>query len=161
MALIGRFAVIVLGYAVAITAASLFLHAMVVPVLGFTTDEEQWLALGGLVVSVPFVAVVIGYFAFLPAAFAIIVSELLRWRGFLFHAFAGAMTALAAAATYRANGVLVIEGFDAAQAAPLSPAADADLTLVVLATGMVAGIAYWMLAGRGAGSWRRETDQRA
>jgi membrane protease YdiL (CAAX protease family) len=154
MALLGRFALVVLAYGVAITAASLFLHVLVVPALGFTTDEEQWLALGGLLVSVPFLAALIGYFSFFPAVIAIALSELAGWRGFLFHAFAGAAIAAATGTLFRTSGGSVaMNGFDGARVTGAQPL-DSEALLLVVATGMVAGIAYWMLAGRTAGRWR-------
>lgn len=148
-----RFTAIVFGYAVAIVATSLFLHILIFPAFGFTTEEAPWAALGGLVVSVPFVALLIGYYAFLPAAVAIVASEIAGWRGFLFHAFAGAALAAISGAMFRAGGGFTEIGFETArvrEAAPLST----EAMLGIAAAGMVGGIAYWMVAGRGAGSWR-------
>jgi len=152
-AYIARFAIITIAYAVAIIAASLFLHILVVPAMGFSTQEEQWLALGGLVISVPFLALLIGYFAFVPAALAIVLSELAGWRGFLFHCFAGAAVSIATAVLFRSSSTIVVEGYEAAQVSTVQPV-DAQTALVVLASGLVGGIAYWMLAGRTAGLWR-------
>ncbi|TIR41914.1 MAG: hypothetical protein E5X64_07225, partial [Mesorhizobium sp.] len=69
-----RFAVILIGYVVAALAASAFLNIMFLASLGLMTDETQPAAQASLWFSVPFVALFVAYFAFMPAAIAILVS---------------------------------------------------------------------------------------
>ncbi|TIM82593.1 hypothetical protein [Mesorhizobium sp.] len=88
-----RFAVILIGYVVAALAASAFLNIMFLASLGLMTDETQPAAQASLWFSVPFVALFVAYFAFMPAAIAILVSEFFGRRDWLFYALAGAVVA--------------------------------------------------------------------
>ncbi|HVV93740.1 MAG TPA: hypothetical protein VHD15_10000 [Hyphomicrobiales bacterium] len=80
----------------------------------------------------------IGRAALVPAAVAIVLSEIFGWRTWL------ADIALALAVT----GALARLLDHAANPALPHPVA-------AIAAGAVAGLAYWLLAGRGAGRWRR------
>ncbi|WP_292627591.1 hypothetical protein, partial [Mesorhizobium sp.] len=88
-----RFAVILIGYGVASLAASAFLNIMFLASLGLMTEQTQPAAQASLWFSIPFVALFVAYFAFMPAAVAILVSEILGRRDWLFYALAGAVVA--------------------------------------------------------------------
>lgn len=81
-----RFAIILIGYAVAALAASAFLNIMFLASLGYTPEHAQPAATASLYFSIPFVALFVAYFAFMPAAVAILVSEILGRRDWLFYA---------------------------------------------------------------------------
>jgi hypothetical protein len=138
-----RFAVIVVGSAVASLAASAFLNLVTLASLGFTAEEATAVATGSVVFSIPFIALFVGYFAFLPAVAAIVAGEIFAKRDWLFYALAGA--AVAAAVIALARG--------AAEAGNRA-AADPNFALAVVGAGMCGGIGYWLVAGRTAGSWR-------
>jgi hypothetical protein len=85
------------------------------------------------------VALFVAYFAFMPAAVVILISEILSRRDWLFYALSGAVVAA------------VFLGF-------VHQNVDSDLTepgaiAAVIGCGMVGGIFYWLSAGRWAGSW--------
>jgi hypothetical protein len=80
----------------------------------------------------------IGRTALLPAAVAVVLTELFVWRTWLADiALSLAVTAVLAQLITRA-------------AEPALPHATA-----AVAAGIVAGLAYWLVAGRGAGRWRQ------
>ncbi|MER8518502.1 hypothetical protein NKI48_01650 [Mesorhizobium sp. M0644] len=138
-----RFAVILVGYGVASLAASAFLNIMFLASLGLMTDETQPVAQASLWFSVPFVALFVAYFAFMPAAVAILVSEILGRRDWLFYALAGAAVAA------------VFLGFVRQTKDANFEITNTSVMLAVIGCGMVGGIFYWLSAGRSAGSWRR------
>ncbi|MER9442506.1 hypothetical protein NKI79_14045 [Mesorhizobium sp. M0340] len=138
-----RFAVILVGYGVASLAASAFLNIMFLASLGLMTDETQPAAQASLWFSVPFVGLFVAYFAFMPAAIAILVSEILGRRDWLFYALAGAAVAA------------VFLGFVHQTADANFEVTNTSVMLAVIGCGMVGGIFYWLSAGRSAGSWRQ------
>ncbi|TIS98915.1 hypothetical protein [Mesorhizobium sp.] len=138
-----RFAVILIGYGVASLAASAFLNIMFLASLGLMTEQTQPAAQASLWFSVPFVALFVAYFAFMPAAVAIFVSEILGRRDWLFYALAGAVVAA------------VFLGFAYQTADANFEIADPRVVAAVIGCGMVGGIFYWLSAGRSAGSWRQ------
>jgi hypothetical protein len=142
-----RFVVILLGYAVASLAASAFLNVVMLAWFGLAPEETRDVATGSFVFTIPFVALFVAYFAFLPAVPAIVLSELLAKRDWLFHALAGAAVALVVIVFSRRSGE---PGY--------SDIADLNLALVVIASGMCGGIGYWAIAGRGAGGWRARAE---
>ena len=146
--LLGRFALAGLGYLAAALAASAFLNLLLLAGGDLTADEAHWLATGPLVFAIPFAALFIGYFAFLPALAAILLSEALGARDWLFHSVAGAVVALAVAAVR----------WSAAEPG-YSPVSDPGLMMALAGAGMIGGIAYWAVAGRSAGAWRRPAHQ--
>ena len=73
-----RFAVIIAGYAVSSLAASAFLNVVTLASLGFTADEAPAAAMGSIVFSIPFIALFVAYFAFIPSVVAILISRNLR-----------------------------------------------------------------------------------
>ncbi|MBZ9851412.1 hypothetical protein LB565_25830 [Mesorhizobium sp. CA14] len=139
-----RFAVILAGYVVGSLAASAFLNILILANLGYTPADPEPTATASLYLSVPFVALFVAYFAFVPAAVVILIAEVLPRRDWLFYALGGAVIALVFLGFVHSLGD-----------------ADFDVTatnarLAVIGCGMVGGIFYWLSAGRWAGSWRRE-----
>ena len=144
--LLGRFALAGLAYLAAALAASAFLNLMLLAGGGLTANEAHWLATGPLVFTIPFAALFVAYFAFLPALAAILLAEALGARDWLFYSVAGAVVALAVAAFSWS-----------AAASGYSPVSDPGLMMALAGAGMIGGIAYWTIAGRSAGNWRRRT----
>ena len=87
-------------------------------------------------------ALFVAYFAFMPAAVVILISEILSRRDWLFYALSGAVVAA------------IFLGFVHQTADANFDVTDASAVLAVIGCGMVGGIFYWLSAGRWAGSWR-------
>lgn len=138
-----RFAVILIGYVVASLAASAFLNIIFLASLGYAPEHAHPTATASLYFSIPFVALFVAYFAFMPAAIVIIVSEIFSRRDWLFYALAGAVVAA------------VFLGFVHRTADANFDVTDTTAVLAVVGCGMVGGIFYWLSAGRWAGSWRQ------
>ena len=102
------------------------------------------MVMGSVVFSIPFVALFVAYFAFLPSIPAILLAEMLGKRDWLYHAISGAVVAL------------VVVGFIRCCGRKLATATvtDPSLALALIGSGMCGGIAYWLVAGRLAGNWR-------
>lgn len=79
--------------------------------------------------------------ALAPSALAVLVAELMGWRGLTINLVLGGLVGLA-------TGWVVSGG--PSEAGPMSQGA----LLVLLATGFIGGFFYWLVAGRGAGGWR-------
>ena len=94
----------------------------------------------GLVVGAMVLASLAGYVAFVPAMAVIFYAEVAKRRDWLFYALAGGIIAAIAPLI-----VTFMIGPD--HRTPV------DFTLMSLAAGMIGGIAYWAIAGRGAGNW--------
>jgi hypothetical protein len=138
-----RFAVILIGYGVASLAASAFLNIMVLASLGYTPEHAHPTATASLYFSVPFVALFVAYFAFMPAAIVILVSEILGRRDWLFYALAGAVVAV------------VFLSFAYQTTDANFEVTDPRAVAAVVGCGMTGGIFYWLSAGRWAGTWRQ------
>lgn len=139
-----RFAVILIGYAVASLAASAFLNIIVLAYLGFTPEHAaQPATTASLMFSIPFVALFVAYFAFMPASLVILVSEILGRRDWLYYALGGAVVAAMFLGLAHQTG-------DSDFAVK-----DTHAIMAVIGCGMVGGIFYWLSAGRWAGSWRQ------
>jgi hypothetical protein len=107
------------------------------------------LELGPIDDGVMAIATTIGFvfvsgFAFLPAAVAAAVAEMVPIRGSLFYALAGAAIGFIAYVSLGGFDVaaLGIDGYTRRE------------TEIAVAAGIVAGLVYWLLAGRNAGRWR-------
>jgi len=140
-----RFAVIIGGYVVSAMATSAFLNVVTLASLGFTADDAPAAALGSMVFSIPFIALFVAYFAFIPSVVAILISEIFGLRDWLYHALAGGVVA-----------AVVIGFFRGAAEAGNEAAADPRFALGIIGGGMCGGIGYWLIAGRTAGSWREQ-----
>ena len=137
-----RLVMITLGYAAGAVAAGVSLALLT----KFITPEQAGeLAHTGFDVGIMFLSAVLlaslaGYVAFVPAMMVILYAEFARRRDWLFYALAGGVIAAIAPLIE----TLVI-GSD--QQTPM------DFTVMSLASGMIGGIGYWVVAGRGAGNW--------
>ena len=151
-----RLAAILAGYACAALAASAVLHAAWIGAAGFEPEQAPWLVVGSIAFSVPFVALFIAYFAFVPAALTIGVAEFVGWRDWLTYALAGGLIAAVVVSIFWRSGSWDMRidgaGMPLAEGGRLD---DPQVLVALLAAGLVGGIVYWMVAGRGAGSWRR------
>lgn len=154
--ILARFAVIIAGYVCAALAASAVLHLALIGAARFEPEQAPWLLVGSMAFSIPFVALFIGYFAFLPALVAIGITEFARWQDWLTYALAGGAIAIVVMSMFwgRRPGDLAldVEGMPPMRAERLD---DPQVIAALLAAGLVGGIAYWVVAGRGAGKWRR------
>ena len=135
-----RLVLIPIGYTAAILAATL---ALVLGAYGpFLANQHEagaeTLAVLGAFVEGGIGFFVIGTAAFLPAAAAIVIAETFSIRYLLYYAGVGALFALAPDLFAPATG----------EAAFYPPQA-------VLAAALLGGLAYWGLAGRGAGMGAR------
>jgi hypothetical protein len=140
LAILGRLAMMVLGFAVACAAAAAFLQIVWLGPLGAMPDVADWSHGGSLLISIPLMAILVGYLSFFQSLIVVAIGEIVGWRSWLFHALGGAAVALPIV-----GGLLVhdepgsLSGF---------------IVATIIGAGMVGGIAYWMVAGRGAGVWR-------
>jgi hypothetical protein len=91
---LGRFLMIVVGYAVASLAASAFLNVMFMASAGFAPDEAPAMFMGHLIFSISFFALFVAYFAFIPSAGAILVAEIFGNRDWLYYVVAGGVVAV-------------------------------------------------------------------
>ncbi|GAB1580558.1 hypothetical protein [Phyllobacterium phragmitis] len=137
---LARFALIVLGYCCAVIGAGFFLNALILAALGVLPNDPDQGFLPGLLVSSPFMGILIGYFAFFPSLIAIAWGELTAKRDWLFYAIAGLIIAV----------VLAAYGFNAG----IPEARDPVMVASAAGAGVVAGFIYWLIAGRSAGRYR-------
>ncbi|MBZ9671371.1 hypothetical protein [Mesorhizobium sp. ES1-3] len=144
VAYIVRFAIILFGYAVASLAASAFLNILFLASLGYGPAQAHPAATASLYFSIPFVALFVAYFGFMPAALVILIAEILGRRDWLFYALAGALVA----------GVF-LGLVDNVRDSPFA-VTETSAIMAVIGGGMVGGIFYWLSAGRWAGSWWKD-----
>ncbi len=145
LAYLGRFAAILLGFICACLAASTFLHLLVLG--GFEWLSSGWHMEMTVWFSVVFMTALIGSFSFIPAMVLIVLAEITATRGWLAYALSGGGVGFLAAFLMRSSGP-VLDGLEH----NLSPAA-VSLSLVMVAAGMIGGLAYWLVTGRAAGLW--------
>ncbi|WP_395176205.1 translation initiation factor IF-3 [Roseibium alexandrii] len=128
---------IIVGFVVAVTASGLFLSwGLFQP----GSPEADPAAFAAMIGAAFVTASVLGAVAFVPAVCVILVSEIARLSGIVFHvASAGAIAFL----------LWTLDGTADAGLRPGSP--------VVLAAGFVSGAVYWIIAGRTAGNWLLRT----
>ncbi len=152
-----RLFVMLAGYLVAALAASAFLHLLVLGSLGFTSDQMPGVLAGSLVFSVPFIALFVAYFSLLPAIVVLALAEVLGRRDWLTYAIGGAAVGIAVAALFWQGGLPHTQELGLADPRPVG---DPTLTspafhALMVGGGVVGGLAYWLVAGRHAGHWRR------
>ena len=140
-------------------AASAFLHLLVLGRLGFDGDQLPGVIAGSLVFSIPFIALFVAYFALLPAVVVLGITEILGRRDWLTYALGGGAVGIAVAAVFwqagRVPGTPDPADFGFQQQIDPALASPAFLGLLV-GGGVVGGLAYWLVAGRLAGGWRRD-----
>lgn len=142
MALIGRVLVIMVAFLAASLAAGVILvFALVYPDWGsgrFGFDEGSF----AVVATIGFVLV--GSFGFIPALMIALVTEALNVRSALAYAVAGALIG--------ALSYLSIARFDPESMTVLGGVRRE--VEIMAGAGIVAGLVYWLIAGRNAGLWR-------
>jgi hypothetical protein len=144
-----RFAAILVGYMVAALAASAFLHLLFLGSAGFQPDDNSAVVAGSLLFSIPFTALFVGYFAFLPSLVMIVLGEILGQRNWLFYALGGAAVGLAVAGLFWQGPT------DEMGRMATDPTFSAPRFVgLMIGGGIVGGLAYWLCAGRWAGGWR-------
>jgi len=145
---LGRFLVIIVGYAIASVAASLFLNLLLLGAIDFRPEESLPAVIASLLFSVPLVSLFVAYLAFVPAVPAILIGEVLGKRDWLFYAIAGAVVAA------------VVIGFMSGTAETgYDVVSDPAFALAIMASGMCGGIVYWLVSGRSAGRWRNRIER--
>jgi len=147
--LIVRVIVILIGYVFAIIAAELFLAAGLMAgfVSQLVSGQEEEVFLGGAFVFMVWfpLGIFAAVAAFLPAMFLIAIAEMMRWRGMISNLLMGGVCSLFLGLS---------QFFDEPQHIP------SESTLIILlATGFIGGFVYWLIAGRGAGSWMDKPKQ--
>lgn len=141
-AVLRRFAVVLAGYAAACLAASAFIHVLFFGWSGLAEGETLPALTTGMVISVPLLALVVAHLNFWPAVAAIAIAEFLGKREWLFYSLAGGFVALAFAGLFYRD----VEG--------ASGPGDTALLLAMTGSGIVGGLAYWMVAGIWTPNWR-------
>ena len=131
-----RLVVVLAGYLLACLAASLALGLALLALGGAQPGDDPAVLGPGMVAAAPFIALFVAYFAFLPSIAIIALAEWFGWRSWLAYAFSGAAIALAVAAMF---------------ARTRSEPDAMELLPVMLASGIVAGLVYWLIAGRTSG----------
>lgn len=138
---LGKFAHMVLGYLAASLAASAFLNVIFLGAAGLmATDMPPEVATGSMVFTIPFTALFVAYFAFVPAIAVMLLAELLGKRDWLFYALSGGFVSL------------VVIGFAYQSGDAGFAYRDPLLPMSIIGCGLVGGIAYWFVTGRFAGA---------
>lgn len=135
---LARFALDAFAYVLSVIAATAFIAEIFVATLG-TGAHDPVQRFFDIFVVLPLTTVQIGRDAFVPALVVIVLAELRAVRDWLYYAVAGIFTGFLAAA---------VEGYARGPA----PASFSAGSLALLgAAGAVAGIVFWLIAGRSAG----------
>ena len=147
MGLVGRLLWVILSFLLACVAAG------TVTTLGFVLPELSQVApvpawSDATCWAIALTAALIAGYAFIPAMLLISLAEGFRLRSFVFYSMAGAVTAL-----------LLDSGTGGGSGTALPQLPLGHDREVLLASGIAAGLIYWALAGRNAGTWRRRHRQ--
>lgn len=136
MRAIGRIFAALIGFILAIIAAALFMLTASVGLTPVDPADSVWFW-GSFGVSAAMTASYLGAMALAPWAVVILVTEVFRLRSFLVYLVAGGLL-----------GVLPSLGL-----APMMRPLDGDPRniAILIATGIVGGFVYWLVAGRMAG----------
>jgi hypothetical protein len=147
MALIGRLFVIVFGFlAACLVAGMIVVGAVLFPELSdLGTDPIDQ---GAIDIVLGFGFIFISGFALLPAVIIAVITEAFSIRSSLAYAVGGGLVGLAC--------YLGLVPFDP-DTMHFEGIVRRHLEIMTGA-GIVAGLVYWMIAGRNAGAWRRWSD---
>ena len=144
MSLIGRLFVILLGFlAASLVAGAIVVGAVLFPALSDFADGPIDPSALNIVLGFGFIFV--SGFALLPALIVVAITEAFYIRSALAYAVGGGMVGLAC--------YLGLVPFD-----PATLRFDGIVRRhleIMTGAGIVAGMVYWMIAGRNAGAWRR------
>ena len=142
MALIGRLTVVFVAFLVASFAAGMIvIVALLFPELGDIGDELDQTTLS---IMYGFGFIFVSGFALLPAMIVVAITEAFYVRGALTYAVGGGVVGLAC--------YLGLVPFDT-ETLRFEGIVRRHLEIMTGA-GIVAGLVYWMIAGRNAGAWR-------
>jgi hypothetical protein len=156
MAALSRILVILMAYLVASVAATavivvatyvLMLTAMPGTPLPTVSEGIAIIFQLARVVFIPVVAL-----AFVPAMVIAAIAEIFRLRSVLFYAIAAGAVGIIATIGFRFGMSLVL--FKPKSTVPVS-GLSFSVPWSIVAAGIVAGVVYWVLAGRNAGAWRK------
>src|ERR1700726_1962347 len=166
MALIGRLFVILFGFlAACLVAGVIVVVAVLFP--EFSDLGSGPVDPGALNVVLGFGFIFISGFALLPAQIVVAITEALYVRGGVTYAAGGGPDGLfvrGVLASARGGGVVGLACF--LGLVPFDPATFCFEGIVrrhleiMTGAGIVAGVVYWMLAGRNAGAWREPRPPR-
>ena len=145
--LLGRFIIVVVGYAAASLVASLFMNVVLAGSSGLEASETDVFYRTGLLTSIAVGALFVGYFAFLPAMVAIVIGEIAGKRDWLFYALGGAAVGAVVVTLFWTGGD--------------QNEADPAFALMIIAAGISGSWVYWIIAGRNAGSWHIKSRGKA
>ena len=156
-AILVRLFVMLVGYGFAALTASVFLHLIAWPAIGMEFEQAPWELMGGLFFSIPLIGLFIASLAFFPSLALLAAAEYFSLRSWLYYAFAGGAAALAAfAIAWSGMGAFHAIDLGAPDDRPLI--AEPAVLLYGIASGMVGALAYWVIAGRGAGRWLQDRN---
>jgi hypothetical protein len=144
MSLFGRIIVIVFGFVVATIVAGVTLTIGIVLPEWATVESDPFERVIFFFAAF-FATSYVGAVAILPAAVLIVISEAARMRSFIYYGVGGALVALA---SYFGSDISV-QLENTTDVPPVTSALQ-----LAAAAGILGGLAYWLIAGRGAGRWR-------
>lgn len=136
----GRLVAISFGFAVAALVAAtalLLLNGLLMP--GEIAHLQERGVDLRLLIGILGLASLVGYSAFLPAAILILIGEFARRRDWLSYTLGGGFVACIIILVADSTGVEL--------------AYDAGHIATDIVSGMLAGLAYWLVAGHAAGRW--------
>jgi len=131
-----RLAVILAGYVAASLVTSAFLHLIVFVSAGFEPGDAPMLVAGSFLFSIPFVALFVAYFGFIPSVGVILIGEVLGRRDWLTYAIGGGVVAT------------IFLAFVQQARDPDFTVIDPAMMAVIVGSGIAGGIGYWLVAGR-------------
>ncbi|MGE0283385.1 MAG: hypothetical protein AB7P20_22585 [Rhizobiaceae bacterium] len=159
---LGRFALIVAGYALAALVASIALHVLTLPRVGLQQEMSGPVVASIMFWSIPFMALIIAYMAFVPSMIAIGLGEALSARGWLYYALAGGLIGFMLAMLFQGSAPddFLAAGSELEVLPPDQSIYDPVFLAVLAGSGMFGGLAYWLVTGRTSGGWalRRPTS---
>ena len=139
--------ILVAFFAASLAAGIVLVFAIVFPEWGngrFGFDEGSF----AVVATIGFV--IVGSFGFIPALMIALVTEALNIRNALIYATGGAMI-----------GALAYLGIARFDPDTMTMIGGVRREVEIMAgAGIVAGLVYWLIAGRNAGVWREQVKQR-
>jgi len=145
MSLFGRIIVIIFGLLVAIMVAGITLAIGIVLPEWATMDSDP-IERVIFFFAAFFATSYVGAVAIFPAALVIVILEAVGMRSFLYYGIGGALVALA---SYYGSDISV----QLENTTDVTPVA--NTLQLAAAAGILGGLAYWLIAGRNAGRWRR------
>lgn len=143
MALIGRLFAIAFGFlAACFVSGTVAIFALLFPEM---TDLSSFQADGGAInLLLGFGFVLVSGFALLPALFLVLITEAFFVRSLLAYAILGGLAGLCSYLAFIPFDTVAMT-FDGIVRRHLE---------IMVGTGILGGLVYWVIAGRNAGAWR-------